>query len=107
MQKTVIAVGVSLFAMVGAATLADAAPMSEVLKACANSKGCGYSTLGSGDVVGCSPKSKGGNGTCFYCNSKTKDCFQVARTGGGKWRRVPGDALGGLWAGPKRQNWWW
>jgi hypothetical protein len=62
--------------------------VTETLIACDNSKGCGYSELSSGDYVGCSVKSQGGNGTCFYCNVETNDCFQVRRVEEGKWKRV-------------------
>lgn len=93
------ALGVAVVMAIGMGAPVNAAPMDKTLKACGNSKGCGFSKLDNGDVVGCSPKSKGGNGRCFYCNSSTKDCFQVRRIPGGKWKRLPGDVLSNL---PKR-----
>jgi hypothetical protein len=75
---------------------AYAAPVDATLNACNNSPGCGYSKLSSGDYVGCSVKSQGGNGTCFYCNTSTNDCFQVRRVEDNKWKRVFGNPVRGL-----------
>jgi hypothetical protein len=66
---------------------AHASTVKATLAACKASTGCGYSKLPSGDYSGCSPKSKGGNGKCFYCNSSTNSCFQVRRVGN-EWKRV-------------------
>jgi len=66
---------------------AHASTVKATLKACKASTGCGYSKLPSGDYSGCSPKSKGGSGKCFYCNSSTNDCFTVRRVGN-QWKRV-------------------
>jgi hypothetical protein len=81
-------------ALVGSA---NAATVNDTLKACKNSPGCGYSKLKrSGDYVGCSVKSQGGSGTCFYCNTSTNNCFQVRRVEENKWKRVWGNPVRAL-----------
>ena len=64
------------FFVVGLWTAANAEPMSQVLDRCVHRKGCGFSEAENGDVTGCSIKSKGGTGHCFYCNAQTQQCVQ-------------------------------
>jgi hypothetical protein len=108
MSKFVISFVVAVFLMGGLSTAAKAEPMLSVLVRCAASIGCGFSTDGNGDVHGCSIKSQGGTGHCFYCNNQTKDCQQVGRSRGGKWRKLPGSVLADLSSAPRRDGaWWW
>jgi hypothetical protein len=89
MQKSVLLMAIVATLVFTLSVPVGAEPMSQALGRCAAKPACGYSTLGNGDVVGCSVKSKGGTGKCFYCNNDTKDCFQVRRAPeAGKWQRV-------------------
>jgi uncharacterized protein YbbK (DUF523 family) len=91
------------FSLAAASTIpAAAATVSDTLKACKNSPGCGFKKNKVGDYNGCSPKSKGGNGTCFYCDTSKNNCFQVRRTPTGKLHRISGDVLTRLGARPTR-----
>lgn len=104
MFKSALWLTAALIVVISTPTYAE--PMDAVLKRCAQSKGCGFSEGDNGDVSGCSIKSKGGTGHCFYCNASTKDCFQVGRVRGGKWHQVPGSVLADLEAAPRRWTWW-
>jgi hypothetical protein len=66
-------------------TVSHATKMDDKLKQCRKEKGCGYSVADNGDVTGCSIKSNGGTGKCFFCNASTKQCVEA--------RRVPSDKL--------------
>jgi len=105
MSKSVITFVVVALLM-GGLSVANAEPMDQVLHRCAASKGCGFSEGDNGDVTGCSIKSKGGTGHCFYCNSSTKDCIQVGRIRNGKWHRLPGNVLADLSSAPRRNLGW-
>lgn len=52
-----------------------AASINDVLGACDNTPGCGYSINSkNGDISGCSSQ------TCFYCpNDGKRECFQVGK----------------------------
>lgn len=69
--------GAVVFATLGLATAADAAPIKKVLGACDNTPGCSYSISDkTGDISGCSTQS----GKCFYCpNDGKRQCFAVRR----------------------------
>jgi hypothetical protein len=86
----------ALFFTVTFVVSANAAPVDATLNACKNSPGCGYSKTPGGDFAGCSVKSQGGSGTCFYCNTQTNDCFKVRRVEENKWKRVWGDPVRSL-----------
>jgi hypothetical protein len=94
---TIISVVTLVFA-IALNVSANASPVKETLQACKNSPGCGYSKTTAGDYVGCSLKSQGGTGKCFYCNTQTNDCFQVRRVPGEnwKWKRVLGNPIRAL-----------
>ena len=55
---------------------AVSAPIKDVLTACDNTPGCGYSINDkNGDISGCSKTG------CFYCpNDGKRECISVART---------------------------
>jgi hypothetical protein len=104
MSKSVVCFLAAVF-VVGLWTAANVEPMSQVLDRCVHRKGCGFSETENGDVTGCSIKSKGGTGHCFYCNAQTQQCVQVGRVRG-KWTRIPGDVLPALGTTPRRMSWW-
>jgi hypothetical protein len=69
--RTTIAVVWSLVVLAGAPpTPASAAPMKQVLDACARTAGCQWDMHAGGEIVGCSPHA------CFSCDSNTKKCVR-------------------------------
>jgi hypothetical protein len=85
-------------------TLSHATKMDEKLSQCRKEKGCGYSVADNGDVTGCSIKSKGGTGTCFYCNASTQQCVQARRVPSDKMQAIRSNVASGVKTGAQGER---
>ena len=76
-----IVVVVPLVSVVLLSTPAFAAKQSAVLAACKRTKGCSSTSIGGGEVVGCSPNA------CFHCSGGNCRRIAITAAGGAKVQR--------------------